>query len=121
MNIKNQKKAVLFSHQSMHRYTVNLLAEIHTTCWWHSKFYYFQNMALNDGAISNTSQHILIMLYRINTQNNLSWIGEISSSPRKQMVYTHCSKENVMLEPLFHGHDVMNHKLISEKQCVNHF
>jgi hypothetical protein len=30
-------------------------------------------------------------------------------------------KENVMLELLFHGHDIMHHKLIPEKQCVNHF
>ena len=48
-------------------------------------------------------------------------MGEISSSSRKYMVYTHCSKENVMLELLFHGHDIMHHKLIPEKQCVNHF
>jgi len=30
VNINSHKKAVLFSHQSMHRYTVNLLVEIHT-------------------------------------------------------------------------------------------
>jgi hypothetical protein len=70
---------------------------------------------LQSQAQANTS----ITLYRINIQNNPSLTGEISSSPRKKMVYTQCSKKNVMLELLFHGHNIMHHKLIPEKQCVN--
>ena len=117
VTIKSHKKAVPFSHWSMQRYTVNLPVEIHTM--------YTQLVAqvllFSEFGTKECCNLKHKPTYSHNPIQNLSLMGEISSPPRKQMVYTHCSKENVMLELLFHGHNIMHHKLIPEKQYVNHF